>query len=132
MEYSKEDSEGSYEREFQNEYNSENYCPLNIVKSNAMDYNPQQNLRQQSDLEELKHTIEDQFEEKVSRGNTLDSKHIWVSDKENDINQKNVTFAKTDSNLSTIKSNVSDRQSKKLNKLEKLYNELSMLENSMD
>jgi len=47
-------------------------------------------------------------------------------------NARNLTFAKTDSNMSSMKSMCSGQKNKRIQKLEKLYSELSILESSMD
>jgi hypothetical protein len=66
-----------------------------------------------------------------SRGNTFDASNYISLGQENDMNARNITFARSDTNKSSNKSLNSLKKSKKLERLEQLYTELSLLENSI-
>jgi hypothetical protein len=66
-----------------------------------------------------------------SRGNTFDESNYISLGQENDMNARNITFARSDTNKSSNKSLNSLKKSKKLERLEQLYTELSLLENSI-
>lgn len=113
------------------EYDSRAYQPCALQKSNTVDVKPSFTQHRKSRYEEIKERVDSQFSGLPPRGNTFEVNPEWSLGKENDMNSRNVTFARSDSNHSTIKSTQSLVSNKKLQKLEKLYNELSMLENSV-
>ncbi|CAI2362702.1 unnamed protein product [Moneuplotes crassus] len=120
-----------YGLEDKNPNSNEGYCPINVVQHKISKSYTHEDPKSEV-YKELKQSVAGQFQEKSSREQTFESNPNWAGGKENDRNHKNITFAKSDSNMSTIKSNTSLKQTKKMEKLEKLYNELSILQKSMN
>ncbi|CAI2386867.1 unnamed protein product [Moneuplotes crassus] len=111
---------------------NEGYSAMNIAKYKT-DRPSDKERNKPEAFKELKLSIAKQLQSNFSREKTFEIKPNWdKADKENVINHKNITFARTDSNMSSAKSDISEKQPEQISKLEKLYNELSMLQKSMN
>lgn len=104
---------------------------VGLTKANTVDVKPTFKETRKSRYEEIRSNLMQKLPTPVGRVQTYDKDMLCTLGKENDRNERNVTFAYSDSHQSTMKSAQSLKDNKKLQKLERLYSELSQLEKSM-